>query len=212
MARVEDGKLIATDIEIDLYDGISHGVMQGVNAIVLHRTDSGNAESVLNAYKSGQQTGAHFLIAKDGRIIQTARIDRICWHVGILLPRCEATASCSPAEAKTLAALLYEKGVSFSQRARNVSRHETRKTYPARYPSNADSIGIEVVGRFQPGSEQFEAPTPHQTTATRRLVDLLTDHFGLSLKNDVYSHGRIARKQPSEGEQLLEALYAGMTG
>src|SRR5256885_15991297 len=83
-----------------------------------------SAASVLNAYKSGQKTGAHFLIEKDGKIYQTASLEKICWHVGILQPRCVNESTCDPTELKNINALLHQKGLSFSKRAK---RSEERR-------------------------------------------------------------------------------------
>lgn len=47
-----------------------HGALQRIRAIVVHQTDSGSAQATFNAYAAGGN-GAHFLIAKDGRIVQT---------------------------------------------------------------------------------------------------------------------------------------------
>ena len=42
----------------------------------------------------GKKTGAHFLIANDGTIYQTASLEKLCWHVGILYSRCADEKSC----------------------------------------------------------------------------------------------------------------------
>lgn len=210
MAKFEDGKILDESVTLKLYPTLENGSISSVTSIVLHRTDSSGAKGTLAAYAKGKKAGAHFLIDKDGTIYQTARVDKICWHVGILLPRCRIEKGCEPKELKTITALLHEKGFSFGRRARNLSRHEAKKSYPLRYPSNKDSIGIEVVGKFIPLEKMFEKPTLPQFKSVKWLVGLLAEEFELSINNDVYAHGAIARKEVSEGAQLLQYLFSGV--
>ncbi|HWU76002.1 MAG TPA: peptidoglycan recognition family protein [Rhodanobacter sp.] len=211
MATIQNGKLIDPQVEVKLYPSIEHGALGAVSSIVLHRTDSSSAAGTFSAYAGGKQTGAHFLLDKSGRIYQTASLEKVCWHVGILLARCEVEKSCDPHELKTITSLMHKKGEGFGTRARDLSRHELGKTYPARYPSNNDSIGIEVVGMFLPGNKAFEQPTPAQLKSVKYLVDILLKLFRLNLLSDVYAHGEIARKEVSEGAQLLQYLQSGST-
>ncbi|PCI12012.1 MAG: N-acetylmuramoyl-L-alanine amidase [Thiotrichales bacterium] len=199
------------NINVKQYKAIEHGEISKVKSIVLHRTAGSSAISALNGYASGQKVGAHFLIANDGKIYQTASLEQLCWHVGILYARCMIEKSCDPKELTTVTALLHQKGFSFSKRVKNVSRHELGKTYPLRYPSNNDSIGIEVVGRYNQSTNTFERPTNKQFKSLKFLVDLLVKEFSLNLKNDVYAHGVIARKKKAEGIQLLQYLVIEAT-
>lgn len=148
MTTVTNGIIVDKRITVKRYNAIEHGNINNITSIVLHRTAGSSATSSLNGYAAGQKTGAHFLIANDGTIYQTASLEKLCWHVGILYSRCADEKSCDPKELKTVNSLLHQKGFSFSKRVKNVSRHELGKTYPLRYPSNSDSLGIEVVGRF----------------------------------------------------------------
>ena len=210
MSKIEDGKIIDKKVEIKTYSSIEHGNISNVTSIVLHRTDSYNAEGTLSAYAKGKESGAHFLIDKNGQIYQTANLKKFCQHVGVLLPRCEIEKNCDPKELKTITALIHEKGLSFSSRARNLSRHESEKKYPLRYPSNNDSIGIEVVGKFLPAEKTFEKPTAQQLSSLKWLVDILIEEYSLDLRNHVYAHGAIARKEVTEGAQLLQYLLSGL--
>ncbi len=211
MAKIENGKIIDQRVEIKTYSTLEHGDINKVTSIVLHRTDSSSADSTLSAYAVGKKAGAHFLIDKNGQIYQTASLKKYCQHVGILLPRCQIEKSCDPNELKTITALIHEKGLSFSIRANNLSRHEAKKNYPLRYPSNRDSIGIEVVGRFLPSKKSFEEPTSQQFSSMKWLVDALVAEYGLDIRNNVYAHGAIARKEVTEGAQLLQYLLSGAT-
>ncbi len=210
MTTIKNGIIVDNRIIAKLFHSIEHGNINKVKSIVLHRTAGPSATSSLNSYASGQQTGAHFLIANDGTIYQTASLEQLCWHVGILYSRCKDEKSCDPKELITVNGLLHQKGFSFSKRVKNVSRHELGKTYPLRYPSNNDSIGIEVVGRYNHATNIFERPTNKQFESLKWLVKILLKEFSLILNNDVYAHGVIARKKKAEGVQLLQYLFIGV--
>ena len=205
----KDGVLENKKVTVKRYNSIEHGDISKISSIVLHRTAGSKASSSLNAYAAGQKTGAHFLIGEKGVIYQTASLEKQCWHVGKLYSRCVNERSCPADELKTINAILHEKGVSFSSRTTNLSRHEVKKSYPLRYPSNKDSIGVEVVGRFNVVSSTFEKPSNSQFISMKWLVSELISHFSLELKKDVYAHGVIARKKEAEGAQLLEYLLKG---
>ena len=206
---VINGIIQDNNVELKIYSSIQHGVMNQVAAIVLHRTDSSNANSTLQAYAKGKKSGAHLLIEKSGKIYQTAKLNQKCWHVGILQSRCQTEGDCGSEENETISALIHQKGLSFGRRARNLSHHEVKKKYPNRYPSNDDSIGIEVVGRFSSTNKTFDEPTSQQLESLRLIVDKIATEYSLNPDDDVYSHGAIARKQPSEGTQLRQHLSSG---
>ena len=52
---------------------LEHGAIATINSLVLHRTGSSNAKSVLNAWESKKE-GTHFLISETGDIYQTASL------------------------------------------------------------------------------------------------------------------------------------------
>jgi len=91
---IKDGIIKNTSIKTDIYSQIEKGAMNKVNAIVLHQTGSSSSASAYSSYKSGQN-GAHFLIEKDGTVVQTARINQKCWHVGAIRSKCYELKSCS---------------------------------------------------------------------------------------------------------------------
>jgi N-acetyl-anhydromuramyl-L-alanine amidase AmpD len=210
MTTITNGIIVDKRVIAKRYNSIEHGNISKVKSIVLHRTVGSSATSSLNGYASGQKAGAHFLIANDGTIYQTASLERLCWHVGILYSRCKKEKSCDPNELMTVNSLLYQKGLLFSKRVKNVSRHESRKPYPLRYPSNNDSIGIEVVGCYNHATNIFDRPTKKQFESLKWLVKILLKEFSLVLNNDVYAHGVIARKKKAEGVQLLQYLFTGV--
>src|SRR2546427_7891674 len=106
MTVIENGLLVDRNVEVKIFPSIQHGDLLKVNSIVLHRTNSPTAASVLNSYKAGQKTGAHFLVGKDGKIHQTANLKRVCWHVGI---RSEEHTSELQSQSNLVCRLLLEK-------------------------------------------------------------------------------------------------------
>jgi N-acetyl-anhydromuramyl-L-alanine amidase AmpD len=209
MNEINDGRLVDSRVTFNTYKSIEHDAMNKVNSIVLHRTDSATGSTTLNAYKNGQTTGAHFLIDENGKIYQTASLKKSCWHVGILLPRCEVEKNCDPKELRTITALIHEEGLTFSRRVKNLSVHETKKKYPLRYPSNSDSIGIEVVGRFLVIEKSFEKASRQQLNSIKWLVEALANYYQIDTRSNIYAHGAIARKQVSEGADLLQYIFSG---
>jgi len=138
------------------------------------------------ATRSRGASGAHFLIDKDGTIFQTASVLRKTRHVGHIKSRCVAQRSCSPAELAKLRGKRVGAGIGAVER---------RKEYPARYPTNSDSIGIEIAS-LAPGNV-FESVTPAQQTALQWLVAELLHSLRLS-RSDVFRHSEVSWKQPSE--------------
>ncbi|PXF32106.1 N-acetylmuramoyl-L-alanine amidase [Pokkaliibacter plantistimulans] len=208
--NLTDGIANFAAVTVQTYPSIEHGRLDTVRSIVLHRTDSFSAKSSLSAYQAGQKTGAHFLIDTDGCVMQTASLQKQCWHVGQLQSRCMNESSCSPSELSSINGMLQQKGQTWRQRYVAVSRFEAAKAYPARYPSNSDSIGIEVVGKFLNSVAGYQRPTDAQKKSLAWLVGALLSEYGLQLSRDVFAHGDIARKEKLEGSQLLQFLRAGV--
>ncbi|NTV94296.1 MAG: N-acetylmuramoyl-L-alanine amidase [Thiobacillus sp.] len=177
--RMENGELKSGKVAIKIFGSIEHGDLDKVSAIVLHRTDGSRASGTISAYSNGREYGAHFLVAEDGVIYQTANIKKMCWHVGNIRPRCMAEGKCSVDELKTINELLSAKDLSYSARIANVSNHEGKKSYPDRYPKNTDSIGIEVVGLFDEKSSSFSTLSAEQRMSTKWLVKVLASYLGL---------------------------------
>jgi N-acetyl-anhydromuramyl-L-alanine amidase AmpD len=198
-ASVKDGKLVApggTIVE-KLFPKIDKGAMTTVHAIVVHQTGGKTADSSFGKYKSGTE-GAHFLIDKDGTIYQTARVDRMCWHVGKIQSRCYSLKSCDVDELKEIKSILYKKGDSYSARVSKLNEHEQEKEYPDRFPTNSDAIGIELVGAYTE-SGGYEAATDEQNESLAWLVAALETALGLS-SSDLYRHPEVSYKQATEAE------------
>lgn len=115
---------------------IERAQMPTVRGIIVHQTGSSTEQAVFSSYQVRGANGAHFLISKQGTIYQTASLYRRTNHVGNVRARCIAELRCTAAEIKRFRKSDYEE----------IHRIEMTKSVPERYPSNQDSIGIEIVG------------------------------------------------------------------
>ncbi len=192
-----------------LFSNLSHGPLAAINAIIVHQTDSFTAASTLAGYaRDAAETnkgnrggvGAHFLIDKDGTIYQTADISKRCWHIAPIRSRCYEMHTCSPAETGRYSAMSrlrpYKKMF-----VTPMDRTESKKQYPARYPDNADSIGIEIAGKHlgDEKSNTYEKPTEAQQASLHWLVTQLLDAYGLTT-TDVYRHPQVSYKNEGEAK------------
>lgn len=193
MARTnKDGMFEAPRILQQRFTFIEHGDLERVRAIVIHQTDSATTDSTFNAYRSGGN-GAHFLIARDGQIIQTASILKKCYHVGRLIrSRCLELGAASCKDASLAKAIT----LGWTARIKEIDRIERQKDYPERFPVNSDSIGIEIVGRHIDDSA-YEALSARQSEALLWLLDLLYEHLELG-SADVFRHPEVSYKNPGE--------------
>jgi N-acetyl-anhydromuramyl-L-alanine amidase AmpD len=189
----------------EIRPAIEHSLIGAINSIVLHRTGSVTAKSVLNAWNTKKE-GTHFLISETGKIYQTASLNKQCWHVGKLYAKCRTTSSCSEDDAKSIESILHKKNTSWGKKFRLVTRHELKKDYPARFPHNHDSLGIEIVGVISDQQEVYETPNELQLKAMSWLLDELISTYNMTIK-DIFSHGKIAHKDKnkSEGTAALKA-------
>jgi len=185
------GKVVHSKIKQAISTAIQKRTMTTVRGIIVHQTDSPTAKSTLNGYKYGN-SGAHFLIAKDGTIYQTASLSYQTWHVGRLKARCLVKMKCSPVELKLLKKF----------NPRNEHKRETAKIVPIRYPSNADSIGIEIVGEALPKTVPddqriYEPVTNDQNKSLKWLIKELRVVLKIPV-SEVFRHPTVSRKNPTE--------------
>lgn len=165
---------------------IERGDMPSVAGIVVHQTGASTAQSSLASYGNQSANGAHFLIERDGTIHQTASLYKQTWHVGKLKARCVLEQRCTPAEIQALA--------TFNPTAEH--QRESAKSVPDRFPSNRDSIGIELVGSTNPQGVYDTVPLA-QNNALKWLVAELRILLGVAL-SEVFRHPDISRKNPTE--------------
>ncbi|MGY2401850.1 peptidoglycan recognition protein family protein [Pseudomonas sp. SDO5271_S396] len=187
-----EGMLISSRVELRRFPSIEHGDLRSVRALVIHQTDAPTAQHTFNSYRN-KGNGAHFLIEKDGVIYQTASLKKRCYHVGRLLrSKCQAVdkSTCDAAQIKAIESL------TWTLQLRALDRYERTKNYPERYPMNADSLGIELVGKHL-DKKQYETVTALQNQSLQWLVAELYGHFSLTSK-DVYTHPQISYKHLGE--------------
>jgi N-acetyl-anhydromuramyl-L-alanine amidase AmpD len=199
-----EGLLVSPGVKPMIQVLIEKGALKKVNGIIVHQTDSPTAQATLNSYLNGGN-GAHFLIDKDGVVYQTASLNKKTWHVGPLKAKCFESHTCSPAEVKI-----------GPRKHREIHKIEIRKIAPIRFPSNEDSIGIELVGQcfldpkfIKPGMTVdeidklrgekgvFETVTSAQNGALSRLIAELQTVMEIP-EDQVYQHPRVSAKNRTE--------------
>jgi N-acetyl-anhydromuramyl-L-alanine amidase AmpD len=191
------GLVDAERIKIRIFPAIERGQMDRVNGIVVHQTDSTTAESTFSSYKIKGANGAHFLIDKNGDVYQTASLMKRTNHVGKLKSRCLVMRACSPVDLKIASSMQYQ--------YTKLSIHEHKKKWPGRYPSNSDSIGIELVGKAYRAEASdpkgvdylYEDVTNQQNSSLKWLMAELMDTLNVPA-GEIYRHPQISYKQRTE--------------
>lgn len=197
MFRIDkDGMVRSALVEARRFIALERGDMPVVNGIVVHQTGGSTAQSTFNSYRSST-IGAHFLIEKNGAVYQTASLHKRANHIGLLRSRCLERHACAPAELKRLQ--------SVTLRKRSTMEHA--KQFPDRFPSNRDSIGIELVGEYDRnpdfgkvrGADEFlyVPVTDEQNAALRWLVGELRRTLKVAA-DEVYRHPQVSYKTPTE--------------
>ena len=188
------GGVVDERVKSALNATIERGAMRTVNGIIVHQTGAATAESTLASYKNSSANGAHFLIEREGTIYQTASLFKKTWHIGKLKARCVLEKTCAPAELKVLK--------HFNPAAEH--KREMAKKAPARYPSNEDSIGIELVGEALPRGGKlpedkkiYQSVTNEQNVSLKWLVTELSLTLGVPM-SEIFRHPDVSRKNPTE--------------
>ena len=188
------GMAVDSRIVNSVIPSIERGPMNSIAGIIVHQTGGASSRSALDSYRRTGANGAHFLIAKDGKIYQTASLKKQTWHIGKLKSRCMLEVRCNPAERRLNATFNPTKEHD----------RETKKSVPDRFPSNQDSIGIELVGEALPhGSgisdekKIYEQVTDAQNEALKWLVKELAATLNISI-SEVFRHPVVSRKNPTE--------------
>jgi hypothetical protein len=211
-------------VEIDVYTNLERGQRRQTNAIVLHMT-GGSEASTLGTYANANTVnGAHFLITRDGRIIQTAGLDQRTNHVGNPRPKGylptpdggnrRIDADLTP-ESEAILDRMQRRELGFGAGVRELGRLELAKPYGedradenTRGPINADSIGIEFEAVAVDGV--YPGLTQDQIASGKALVELLQRHYGLEYA-DVYEHPDVSYKMYTEARGVTQQLqyYGG---
>jgi N-acetyl-anhydromuramyl-L-alanine amidase AmpD len=204
---IQNGRIIARRAK-----GVERGRMDQVHGIVVHQTNTASEAAVFNSYATPQANGAHFLIAKDGTIYQTASLLHRTNHVGRLRARCIAEKRCEPSEVP----------LNTSARYGAIHSSEMEKRVPDRYPSNNDSIGIEIVGlaipplpeRIPAGLSEYrrklyitensvyEPVKGPQMLSLQYLIDEITQTLAVS-KSEIHRHPDVSYKNRTEASTAV---------
>lgn len=132
------------------YSNLEHGELSSVNGIILHQTNSTTAFPTLLAYY-WRSVGAHFLIAPGGLIYQTARMDRVCFHVGAIKSKCRVTHTCTPDQTKALKSILAS---SLPQKDKDFAIHQ-----------------LEMKNRPISGTRAIWIPWASKSWAPRKMIN-----------------------------------------
>ena len=188
------GVVVNARVKRTLSPSIERGAMKAIHGIIVHQTGGPTAQSTLDGYKRSSANGAHFLIDSDGTIYQTASLHKKTWHVGKLKARCVLEKRCTPVELKEL--------LRFNPTKED--RRELAKNVPDRFPSNQDSIGIELVGEALPRGNSvpdqkktYEPVTSKQNTSLQWLATELAFTLKVPM-TEIFRHPDVSRKNPSE--------------
>jgi N-acetyl-anhydromuramyl-L-alanine amidase AmpD len=185
MSTVQDGKVLNPRIVQKIFPSIEKGAMPIAHGIIVHQTNSATAAATFNSYLDGGN-GAHFLIEKDGTIYQTARVDRKTWHVGKLNERCALELTCKPAK--------------WNPHATHLA--ELKKPWPQRFPSNDDSMGIELVGEQNKTTKIYVVVTEQQNKSLEWLIQELQSTLYVSA-TEVFRHPTVSQKNATEASTAV---------
>jgi hypothetical protein len=184
----KDGLIVNQRVVNERRPAIEYGSLSSVKGIIVHQTDGPTAKSSLDSYKNKGANGAHFLIDKDGTIYQTASLNKQTAHVGKLKSRCAFEQKCP--EPKYNPAKTHQT--------------EKQKTVPDRFPSNDDSIGIELVGQafprgdnIQDNKKTYETVTDAQNDALSWLIDGLSATLKIP-RTEIFRHPVVSHKNLTE--------------
>jgi N-acetylmuramoyl-L-alanine amidase len=131
-------------------------------------------------------------------VYQTASLYKKTWHVGKLKARCLVEQRCTPVE---LAALK-----KFNPTAEN--SQEKAKQVPDRYPSNDDSIGIELVGKVL-ANGMYETVTSDQNSSLGGWLRRSRRRLAFQLRRCSVTrscHAKIPRKRRLQNGSALQGI------
>lgn len=197
----EDGFIMGMNYTKKHQTKLENGKLTKIEAIVLHRTEGGDVISAM----SNTTLGTHFYVASDGTVYQAASLNKKTQHVGSGLYSKEKDETGEGS---------YENTWPHNERG----KAELNKNYPDRYPTNGESVGIEVAGRFTKtsGKEtsgkykgedkgEWEALTEKQINAVICLCKVLKKQYKLD-NDDIFAHDDIKPKTKGEGSSYINSI------
>ncbi|WP_347282970.1 N-acetylmuramoyl-L-alanine amidase, partial [uncultured Clostridium sp.] len=176
-------------------------------AIVLHRTAGSNIDGAIDAFKS-RGFGTHFIIGRDGQILQLASLYKYTNHIGYIKSKAFDERTCESNEYSILNKLYNMK--NSANKYKQIYNHERNKKYPIRYPINGEAIGIEMVAKcnsYRDFSNQqtignWQEITNEQRVSVTFLINILKNIF-LVTDYDIYGHDQVSyHKVIGEGKGI----------
>jgi N-acetyl-anhydromuramyl-L-alanine amidase AmpD len=223
-ASIKNGFIKNMNIIKDRAKNLEHGTLNAVKAIVFHRT-------VTSKYsKPTKSAGAHFFIAKNGKIYQTASLGYKTYHVGPIYSKCYQLKTCSKSYTKKIRHIrttkrkqLVKEGIILNNKkysngmykdrhehAEARAEHAAKKKFPERYPINSDSIGLEVVGMYDSKTKKWEKITEKQKESITCLTKALMRLYKVP-REHIYTHEQIKRKTKGEGGSYKDRILENIT-
>lgn len=192
MAEIKDGLLTDPQVTHNVISAIERGAMdlKKINAIVIHQTHGFTAQSAINAWKEGREIktkkgttkfypGAHFLIDRGSGTFEEGEKE-------------------SPY--KGIDGKIYQTA-RVTQKCSHVAKLKSKL-----YPTNSNSIGIELVARFHEKTGYPDSSVAQVASATW-LVTTLINLISTIKTENLYAHGVVSReKKESEGTLSLEQI------
>lgn len=189
MAELKNGVLDDPKVAQEIISVIERGAMdvKKIQAIVLHQTHGFNAAGAIKGWKEGRKTkkgtkfypGTHFVIDRgSGTVVENGKTYSYTGIDGKITQTARVNQKCS----------------------------HVMKLKSKLYPTNSNSIGIELVGRWTEADGYSDSSVAQIESATW-LVTTLISLIGSIETDDLYAHGVISReKKEDEGLKSLESI------
>lgn len=131
------------------------------------------------------------------KIYQTASLRKKTYHIGKIKSKCYETRECTKEQLQAVTNILFQQGEKYLTRIKNLHNSEKTKSYSDRYPTNSDSIGIEIVGNYDQNTDSYESVNLLQNQSLQWLISKLFEVFSIAAA-DFYKHPEISYKKSSE--------------
>ncbi len=174
---IKDGFIKSNDITQHRIPKLESGkALKEKKYIILHRTVSSNTESTLTSFGTG--VGTHFLVGKDGQILQTATLDESTSHL----------------REKGKGAV-YDKSPQAPHNINSIGIEVVGM--PVDKDGKSTLVNKDIVG--------WQPLTPEQVTAVSSLVKTLKKEFNIP-DESIKTHEGVQPKTKGEGQTVKDAI------
>lgn len=192
MAELKNGVLVDTAVAQDIISVIERGAMdvKKIQAIVIHQTHGFNAAGAIKGWK-------------EGRVIKTKKgTTRIYPGTHFVIDRGSGTVV---ENGKTYSYTGIDGKITQTARVNQKCSH-VMKLKQKLYPTNSNSIGIELVGRWTEEAGYSDSSVAQINSATWLVMTLISLISNIPA-DGLYAHGVISReKKEDEGLKSLESI------